>query len=97
MKIAASRRKTIRTNILAMALWTVAGVTAILFSSSVRAQTWEAVTEAEALRALVSDAVFEATLKGGAKAVTRYNPDGTGVLTAWGETFERTWEIKGTD
>ncbi len=46
----------------------------MLFSSSVQAQTWEAITEAEALRALVSDAVFEATLKGGAKAVTHYNP-----------------------
>ena len=97
MKIAAGRRKSIRTNILAMALWAVAGLTAMLFSSSVQAQTWEAITEAEALRALVSDAVFEGTLKGGAKAVTHYSPDGTGVLTAWGETFERTWEIKGAD
>ena len=85
------------TNILATSLWTVAGLTAMLFSSSAQAQTWEAITDAEALRALVSDTVFEATLKGGAKAVARYNADGTGVLTAWGETFERTWEIKGTD
>jgi hypothetical protein len=98
MKIIASgRQKTIQANIFATSLWAVAGLTVMLFSSSVQAQTWEAITEAEALRALVSDAVFEATLKGGAKAVTHYNPDGTGVLTAWGETFERTWEIKGAD
>jgi hypothetical protein len=83
--IAPGRRKTIRTNSLATSLWTVAGLTAMLFSSSVQAQTWEAITEAEALRALVSDAVFEGTLTTGAKAVTRYNADGTGVLTAWGE------------
>ena len=57
------------TNILATPLWTVAGLTAMLFSSSVQAQTWEAVTEAEALRALMGGTVFEATLKGGAKAV----------------------------
>ena len=94
---APGRRKTIRTNSLATSLWTVAGLTAMLFSSSVQAQTWEAITEAEALRALVSDAVFEGTLTTGAKAVARYNADGTGVLTAWGETFERRWEIKGAD
>jgi len=75
----------------------VVGLAAMLFSSSVQAQTWEGISEADALRALVSDTVFEATLKGGAKAVTRYNPDGTGVLTAWGETFDRRWEIKGAD
>jgi hypothetical protein len=69
----------------------------MLFSPSAQAQTWEAITDAETLRALVSDAVFEGTLTTGAKAVTRYNADGTGVLTAWGETFERTWEIKGAD
>ncbi len=97
MKIATGRRKSIRTNIPAMALWAVAGLTAMLFSSSVQAQTWEAITEAEALRALVSDAVFEGTLTTGAKAVTRYNADGSGVFSAWGETFERRWEIKGAD
>ena len=95
--IASGRQKTIQANIFATSLWTVAGLTAMLFSSSAQAQTWEAIADAEALRALVSDAVFEGTLTTGAKAVTRYNADGTGVLTAWGETFERTWEIKGTD
>ena len=97
MKIAAGRRKTIQSNFLTTPLWTIIGFTAMLFSSSAQAQTWEAITEADALRALVSDAVFEGTLKGGAKAVARYNADGTGLLTAWGETFERTWEIKGAD
>ena len=90
-------RKLIRTNRPATPIRAVAGLTAMLFSSGVQAQTWEAITEAEALRVLVSDAVFEATLKGGAKAVTRYNADGSGVLSAWGETFERRWEIKGAD
>ncbi len=95
--IAPGRRNTVRTNLLATSPWMTAGLAAMLFSSSVQAQTWEAVTEAEALRALVSGTVFEATLKGGAKAVARYNPDGTGVLTAWGETYDRSWEIKGAD
>ncbi len=97
MKIALLRRKTIRTNSLTTSLWAVSGLAAMLFSSSVQAQTWEAITEAETLRALMSDTVFEATLKGGVKAVARYNADGTGVLTAWGETFDRTWEIKDPD
>ncbi len=97
MKMAPLRRKTIRTNSLATSLWMIAGLAAMLFSSSVQAQTWEAITEAGALRALMSDTVFEATLPTGAKAVARYNSDGTGVLTAWGETFDRRWEIKGAD
>jgi len=65
--IARGRRKTIRTNSLTMSLWMVVGLAAMLFSSSVQAQAWEAITEADALRALVSDAVFEATLSRAAR------------------------------
>jgi hypothetical protein len=68
-----------------------------LLCSSTHAQEWEPVSDPDELRALFSDTVMTATMADGAKAVARYAPDGTGVLEAWGKTFERTWEIRGQD
>ncbi len=66
----------------------------VVFSySTVYAQTWQSVSDPERLTALLSDTVMEATLKPGVKAVANYNRDGTGILKAWGETFQRTWEV----
>jgi len=58
---------------------------------------WQAITDPEALRALFSDTKMEATLKTGVKAIATYNRDGTGVVKAWGDSFQRTWEIRGAD
>jgi len=61
------------------------------------AQEWEVVTGTDRLESLFSDTVMEATLKGDNKAKARYNADGTGELTAWGDTFPRLWKIEGDD
>jgi hypothetical protein len=70
-------------------------VAVLAFASSAHAQTWTAVDDPEALMALFGGVVMEGTLAGGAKAVARYSPNGTGVLEAWGDRFERTWKIEG--
>ncbi len=60
-------------------------------------QSWEPFTGAEKLREIFSNTVFESTLKGKNKATSRFNADGTGETTAWGETFTREWKIEGDD
>jgi hypothetical protein len=60
-------------------------------------QSWEPVTGAEQLRKIFSNTVFENTLKGKNKATSRFNADGTGETSAWGETFTREWKIEGED
>ena len=61
------------------------------------AQTWEKVTGVDQLTEVFSDTLFEATLKQGNVVTARYNADGTGELTALGETFAREWKIDGDD
>ena len=73
------------------------GLAAILFSSNGYAQNWETIDDPQALKALFSDTVIEAILENGVKTVARYNRDGTGELEAWGDTFHRTWEVRGND
>jgi hypothetical protein len=67
---------------------------ALLFSAGALAQEWKPVTGAENIRALFSETTQTATLPSGGKAVANYNADGTGNLQAWGEVFERRWEVK---
>jgi hypothetical protein len=62
-----------------------------------RAQAWEPMRDPDALAELFSDTLLEATLAGAARAVARYERDGTGVLEAWGDRFDRTWEVRGDD
>ena len=73
------------------------GLAVTLFCSNVHAQNWEAVDDSQTLKSLFSDAVIVTTLKDGVKAEARYNRDGTGELRAWGDTFPRTWEVRGKD
>jgi hypothetical protein len=72
-------------------------IAVLLLAATAQAQTWQLVDDPEALADLFRDRVMEATLAGGAKAVARYRRDGTGVLEAWGDRFDRRWEVKGTD
>ncbi|QFU77400.1 hypothetical protein EY643_17965 [Halioglobus maricola] len=72
----------------------LAVLSASVFSTSVLAQNWQPLTDDEELRALVSDTVLEGTLRGNVKAIGRYNSDGTGELTAWGDTFGRSWVVR---
>lgn len=66
-------------------------------SGIANAADWEPVEDPALLRELFSDTLMQATLKDGVKAEATYNADGTGELRAWGDTFARTWEIKGND
>ena len=97
------RIKNLEEGLLGLPVETTAGrvsillAAALLLAPSAYAQAWKPVDDPEVLTALFSDTVIEATLAGGAKAVARYNRDGTGVLEAWGDRFDRTWEIKGRD
>lgn len=58
------------------------------------AQDWQPVTGAEEIGALFSDTTQTAELPGGGNAVAEYKADGTGVLRAWGEEFQRQWEVR---
>jgi len=76
--------------ILALALYA-------LSSGIATAADWEPVDDPALLRELFSDTLIQTTLKDGVIAESTYNADGTGELRAWGDTFARTWEIKGND
>jgi hypothetical protein len=61
------------------------------------ADNWVEFTGAEVLQEFVSDTSAEIELRPGVTAVGQYNADGTAVITAWAETFDRTWEVVGED
>jgi len=63
----------------------------------VSAEEWVPFEGAEQLRDLVAGATAEIELKPGEVAVGQYRADGTAIITAWGETYERTWEVRGDD
>ena len=69
----------------------------LLFTGIAGAADWKPVDNPDDLRALFSDTVMQATLAGNERAEATYNADGSGELRAWGETFSRSWEIKGND
>ncbi|MEP5568898.1 MAG: hypothetical protein ABJN62_13745 [Halioglobus sp.] len=69
----------------------------LILPATAFAQSWEPYTGAENLRLLMSDTVVEGKPKEGVTSIGRYNKDGTGELTVWGETFPRTWRIVGDD
>jgi hypothetical protein len=78
--------------------WSLVFLAQLLFlSGPLLAQGWEAYTGAENLRRLMSDTVMEGVPREGVTSTARYNKDGTGELTAWGETFPRTWRVQGED
>jgi len=61
------------------------------------AANWVSVSGAETLRVLVSGARAEIQLKPGVIAIGEYYADGTANIEAWGETFPRTWKVRGDD
>ena len=70
---------------------------ALFYAGNACAAEWKPIDDPANLRALFTDTVMQATLTGNVKAEATYNADGTGELRAWGETFPRTWEIRGND
>ena len=61
------------------------------------ADEWQPVTGRQALEAIFSDTVLKGSLPGEKQAVAVYRSDGTGELTAWGDTFSREWKVDGDD
>jgi len=58
------------------------------------AEDWIPVRDEATLRGLFSDTQHTATLKRGVEATAAYKSDGTGILKAWGDTFERQWKVE---
>ena len=65
----------------------------LLSSSTANADTWERITDEAELRSLFSGVEQTTTLPNGSEATAVYRADGTGVLSAWGEDFERKWKV----
>ena len=61
------------------------------------AEEWAPFEGADQLRDLVAGATAEIELGPGKVVRGEYRADGTATITAWGETFERTWEVQGDD
>jgi hypothetical protein len=61
------------------------------------ADTWVEVTGSDTLRELVSGATATIEVDEDIRAVGKYFEDGTAKIEAWGETFDRTWEVQGDD
>ncbi len=61
------------------------------------ADDWAKLSGAETLQEFVSGARAAILLKPGVIAIGEYYADGTAKIEAWGETFPRTWEVRGDD
>jgi len=61
------------------------------------ADNWQPLTGADTLQEFVSGATSEIELSPGETVVGKYYADGTAEIEAWGETYHRTWMVKGDD
>jgi len=66
-------------------------------SSGALANDWQPLVGSKQLRDFVSGARAVISVRPDLTAVGVYNADGTASLEAWGETFERTWLVRGED
>lgn len=76
-------------SIIGLGLWFV--------TTAVQAENWQPIKNPDQLKKLFSDTTMETTLKEDVKAIATYKRDGTGEIQAWGDTFKRTWDIRGKD
>lgn len=81
-----------RINLLVLCSLLVLGVV-----TSAQATEWMRITGAEALENYMSGLKAERSLSGDEVGRGEYSADGTGVLSSWGATIQRTWEIQGDD
>ena len=65
--------------------------------SPVFANDWIPVTGKEKLTSYMSGVKAERILPNGNLSRGEYNPDGTGILHAWGASIPRSWVVKGED
>jgi hypothetical protein len=63
----------------------------------VHGENWQPVRDPEALAALFRDTRMSAPLRDGLTATAEYRSDGTGTVRAYGEVFQRTWEVREPD
>jgi hypothetical protein len=75
----------------------VALVVAVCIPLPVSAENWVDLTGADKLLELMSGAKPEIMLREGVVAKGEYFADGTAKIDAWGETFDRTWEVVGNE
>ena len=68
-----------------------------LLVSNAYADTWVEVTGSDRLRELVSGATATIEIDSDTSVTGRYFADGTAKIEAWGETFDRTWQVQGDD
>jgi hypothetical protein len=66
-------------------------------TGSAYADNWADLSGAETLREFVAGATAEIELKAGVVAIGEYYKDGSAKIEAWGESFPRTWEVRGDD
>lgn len=74
-----------------------AAALALAAGGSAHAEDWAPLTGAGTLRAFVSDVTVRIEVSPGEFATGQYRADGTASITYWGETFERTWAVRGED
>ena len=61
------------------------------------AANWSPVTGDEKLTKLVSGATAQIEINPDVTVTGKYFADGTAKIEAWGETYDRTWQVKGDD
>ncbi|MCX2983433.1 hypothetical protein EYC98_21445 [Halieaceae bacterium IMCC14734] len=76
---------------------TLSSLASLMAAGMVQAEDWTAVAGQENLTALISGATAEIEVKEGVLVIGKYLADGTAKISAWGETFDRTWAVKGDD
>ena len=64
-------------------------------SSLAQSQTWQAVTDEQALRDLMTNTVLSGQLTKGVRSRTTFNADGSGELEAWNGRLPRTLSVEG--
>jgi hypothetical protein len=69
-------------------------VAATMLSAVAHAENWQPVRDVGEVRSLFSDTRMSTMLSDGVTATAEYRSDGTGTVQAWGDTFQRTWEVR---
>jgi len=74
----------------------ISGVAVLLLISfaTVATEQWTIVSDEAALAKLFTDTIMVATLKDDVTAEANYYADGSGELSAWGDTFKRQWKVE---
>jgi len=72
----------------------LSGVLVLVGSFTVQAQDWTPITGTDTLKDFMVGLKAERTLPDGEVSRAEYFADGTGVVSSWGASIPRTWEVK---